>query len=59
LPSHDKKNNFTPTLTEMINYYETWNAVLETGGVMVGDEITIKCEIQLTQQSESQINLSI
>ena len=31
----------------------TWNAALETGGVMVGDEVTIKCEIQLIQQSES------
>jgi polyisoprenoid-binding protein YceI len=28
----------------------TWNAVLETGAVMVGDEITINCEIQLIQQ---------
>jgi polyisoprenoid-binding protein YceI len=31
----------------------TWNAALETGGVVVGDEVTIKCEIQLIQQSES------
>jgi len=30
-----------------------WNTVLETGGVMVGDEVTIKCEIQLIQQPES------
>ena len=31
----------------------TWNTVLETGGVMVGDEVAIKCEIQLIQQPES------
>ena len=31
----------------------SWNTVLETGGVMVGDEVTIKCEIQLVQQPES------
>jgi polyisoprenoid-binding protein YceI len=31
----------------------TWNAALETGGVMVGDEVAIKCEIQLIQQPES------
>ena len=31
----------------------TWNTVLETGGVMVGDEVTINCEIQLIQQTES------
>jgi len=31
----------------------TWNAVLEGGGVMVGDEVTIICEIQLIQQPEA------
>ena len=31
----------------------TWNAVLETGGVMVGDEVAINCEVQLIQQPES------
>jgi polyisoprenoid-binding protein YceI len=31
----------------------TWNTVLETGGVMVGDEVSIICEIQLVQQPES------
>ena len=36
-----------------------WNTVLETGGVMIGDDITIQCEIQLIQQPESQINLFI
>ena len=29
----------------------TWNAVLETGGVMVSDEVTIKCDVQLIQQA--------
>ena len=28
-----------------------WNAALETGGVLVADEVLIKCEIQLTKQS--------
>jgi len=31
----------------------TWNTVLETGGVMVGDEVVVQCEIQLVQQPES------
>jgi polyisoprenoid-binding protein YceI len=31
----------------------TWNAVLEKGGVMISDEVAIKCEIQLIQQPES------
>jgi polyisoprenoid-binding protein YceI len=35
----------------------TWNAVLETGGVMVSDGVTINCEIQLVQQPESELNL--
>jgi polyisoprenoid-binding protein YceI len=30
----------------------TWNAALPAGGVMVGDEVTIQCEIQLVQQPE-------
>lgn len=28
----------------------TWNATLEAGGVMVGDDVAINCEIQLIQQ---------
>jgi len=31
----------------------TWNNMLETGGVMVSDEVTINCEIQLVQQPEA------
>jgi polyisoprenoid-binding protein YceI len=31
----------------------TWNAALETGGVMLGDEITINGEIQLVRQPKS------
>jgi polyisoprenoid-binding protein YceI len=27
-----------------------WNSTLETGGLMLGDEVDIKCEIQLTKQ---------
>ncbi len=29
----------------------TWNAALEAGGVLVGDEVKISCEIQLVKQS--------
>lgn len=29
----------------------TWNAALETGGVLVSDEVKINCEIQLVKQS--------
>jgi hypothetical protein len=27
-----------------------WNAVLETGGVMVSDEVRINCEVELLKQ---------
>ena len=27
-----------------------WNAALETGGVLVGDDVTINCELQLSRQ---------
>ena len=30
----------------------TWNAALETGGVLVGDEITIDIELELVQIPE-------
>jgi polyisoprenoid-binding protein YceI len=28
-----------------------WNAVLEAGGVLVGDEVRISCELELIKQS--------
>ena len=31
----------------------TWNAALETGGVLVGDEITINIELELIQQPDA------
>jgi polyisoprenoid-binding protein YceI len=31
----------------------TWNTTLETGGVLVGDEVKIDCDIQLVKQDES------
>lgn len=30
----------------------TWNAALETGGMLVSDEVRINCEIQLLKQNE-------
>lgn len=32
-----------------------WNAVTETGGVVVGDEIKIHAEVQLVKQSVKQL----
>ncbi len=33
----------------------TWNQVLETGGVMVGDRVEIEAEIQAVKQAEAQV----
>ena len=33
----------------------TWNQVLETGGVMVGDRIEIEAEVQAVKQAEAQV----
>ncbi|EXX87777.1 hypothetical protein BG53_02380 [Paenibacillus darwinianus] len=33
------------------NYGLTWNAALETGGVLVGDEVKIAIELQASQQA--------
>ncbi|MCB9432051.1 MAG: polyisoprenoid-binding protein [Ardenticatenaceae bacterium] len=32
----------------------TWNQALETGGVLVGDDVTINIELELVQQAEAQ-----
>ena len=32
----------------------TWNQVLETGGVMVGDRVEIEAEIEAVKQVEAQ-----
>jgi polyisoprenoid-binding protein YceI len=42
------------TLTGKINRKEwglTWNAALEAGGVLVSDDVSITCDIQLVKQS--------
>lgn len=43
------------TVTGKINRSEwglTWNTVLETGGIMVGEEVTISCEVELINRGE-------
>jgi len=51
-PWGNKKAGFT--VSGKINRKDwdlTWNAALEAGGVLVGDEIKINCEIQLMEQA--------
>lgn len=37
----------------------TWNAALETGGLMVGEEITISCDIQLTNAGKKDLIMEL
>jgi polyisoprenoid-binding protein YceI len=42
------------TITGKINRNDfglVWNAALETGGVLVSEEVKINCEIQLVKQA--------
>ena len=51
-PWGNKKAGFT--LTGKINRKDwglNWNAALEAGGVLVGEEIKLNCDIQLARQS--------
>ncbi len=50
------------TLTGKINRSDwglTWNATLETGGLMVSDEVTILCEIELTNEGASEFKMEL
>ncbi len=51
-PWGNEKAGFT--ITGKINRKDwelNWNAALETGGVLVGDDVIINCEVQLIKQS--------
>lgn len=37
----------------------TWNATLETGGLMVSDEVTISCEVELTNEGEKELKMEL
>lgn len=59
-PWGNEKAGFT--VTGKINRSDwglTWNAAIETGGLMVSDEINISCEIQLTKVSEQELTMEL
>lgn len=59
-PWGNEKAGFT--VTGKINRKDwelTWNAALETGGIMVGEEITISCEIQLTNTGKKDLIMEL
>ncbi len=36
-----------------------WNTTLETGGVMVSNEVTISCEVELTNAGEKELSMEL
>jgi polyisoprenoid-binding protein YceI len=52
-PWGNEKAGFTVTGTiKRSDWGLVWNAPLETGGVMISDEVTITCEIELTNKGQ-------
>lgn len=59
-PWGNEKAGFT--VTGKINRTDwglTWNAILEAGGVMVSEEVTISCDIQLTNAGERNLEMEL
>ncbi len=61
-PWGNEKAGFT--VTGKINRSDfglNWNSIIETGGLMVGDEISISCEIELTNagQKDQEMQLDL
>jgi len=59
-PWGNEKAGFT--ITGIINRSEwelVWNATLETGGMMVSDEVTISCEIELINMGQKDLKMEL
>jgi polyisoprenoid-binding protein YceI len=59
-PYGNEKAGFS--LTGKINRSDwglTWNATLETGGFMVSDEVTISCEMELTNKGTKELSMEL
>lgn len=50
------------TLTGVINRSDwglVWNATIETGGLMVSDEVTISCEVELINKGQEDMTMKL
>jgi len=59
-PWNNEKAGFT--VTGKINRSDwelTWNAAMETGGLMVSDEISISCEVQLINATQKELTMEL
>ena len=59
-PWGNEKAGFTVTGKFKRSDWElTWNNAMETGGMVVGDEVTIACEIELTNTGSKDITIEL
>jgi polyisoprenoid-binding protein YceI len=59
-PSGNEKAGLT--LTGVINRSDwglVWNATIETGGLMVSDEVTISCEVELINKGQEDMTMKL
>jgi polyisoprenoid-binding protein YceI len=59
-PWGNEKAGFT--ITGKINRNDwglSWNASIEAGGVMVSDEVTISCEVELTNAGQNILTMEL
>jgi polyisoprenoid-binding protein YceI len=59
-PWGNEKSGFT--VTGKINRSDwglVWNATLETGGLMVSDEVTIQCEVELINMGQDDLKMKL
>jgi polyisoprenoid-binding protein YceI len=50
------------TVTGKINRSDwglTWNTLMETGGLMVSDEVTILCEVELINEGQKKLIMEL
>jgi polyisoprenoid-binding protein YceI len=50
------------TVSAIINRSDwglTWNTTTEAGGIMVSDEVTISCEVELTKMGQKSLNMQL
>ena len=59
-PLGNEKAGFT--VTGKINRTDwglVWNATIETGGIMLGEEVKISCEVELTNAGEKELTMEL
>ncbi len=59
-PWGNEKAGFT--VTGKINRTDwglVWNATIETGGIMLGEEVKISCEVELTNAGEKELTMEL